>query len=64
MGMPAFVYRWFYGAHSLRSFERNILGLVGFKPVRHTIVGAVEGIGPRGRACRLRAMGRLGARAR
>lgn len=25
MGMPAFVYRWYFGTHSLKSLERNIL---------------------------------------
>lgn len=43
MGMPAFFYRFFYRAHSLKSFERNILKFVGIKPVAHSIVGNVEG---------------------
>jgi putative NADPH-quinone reductase len=43
MGMPAFVYRWFFGAHSLKSLERNILSFVGIKPVRSTVIGMVEG---------------------
>ena len=64
MGMPAFAYRWFFRSHSLRSFERNILGLVGFAPVRHTIVGAVEQGGARRQAHRLRRMERLGRSAR
>lgn len=43
MGMPAIFYRFYFGAHSVKSFERNILKLVGIKPVRHTLVGGVEG---------------------
>ena len=43
MGMPAFFYRFYFGAHSVKSFERNILKLVGVKPVRHTLIGGVEG---------------------
>ena len=43
MGMPAIVYRLYFGAHSVRSFERNILKLVGVRPVRADIIGAVEG---------------------
>jgi hypothetical protein len=43
MGMPAIFYRFYFGAHSVKSFERNILKLVGVKPVRHTLVGGVEG---------------------
>ncbi|HET9446998.1 MAG TPA: NAD(P)H-dependent oxidoreductase [Steroidobacteraceae bacterium] len=39
MGMPAFVYRWWFRAHSLRSLQRNILGFLGFRRVRATIVG-------------------------
>jgi len=43
MGMPAALYRWYFGAHSVRSLERNILGFVGVAPVRHTLIGMVEG---------------------
>lgn len=43
MGMPAFFYRFYFGAHSVRSFERNILKLVGIKPVERTLIGNVEG---------------------
>jgi putative NADPH-quinone reductase len=43
MGMPALLYRIFYGAHSLKSLERNILKFVGITPVRRSIVGNVEG---------------------
>jgi putative NADPH-quinone reductase len=39
MGMPAFVYRWYFLAHSVRSLERNILGFVGISPVHHTLIG-------------------------
>lgn len=41
MGMPALYYRLFYRAHSLKSFERNILGFTGIAPVRHSIVGSI-----------------------
>ena len=43
MGMPGFIYRFFYRAHSLKSLKRNILQFVGFKPVRCSIIGAIEG---------------------
>jgi putative NADPH-quinone reductase len=43
MGMPAFFYRFYFGAHSVKSFERNILQLVGIKPVDHSLIGSVEG---------------------
>jgi putative NADPH-quinone reductase len=40
MGMPAFLYRWYFRAHSLRSLQRNILRFVGFRRVRATIIGS------------------------
>lgn len=42
MGMPAAVYRYHYGAHSLRSLERNIFRFVGIAPVHHTLFGNVD----------------------
>lgn len=42
MGMPGFFYAFYYRAHSLKSLERNVLKLVGIRPVRHVIIGAVE----------------------
>lgn len=41
MGMPAFVYRWYFMAHGLRGLERNILNFVGIKPVRESLLGMV-----------------------
>jgi len=43
MGMPAFIYRWYFGAHSVKSLERNILRFAGIAPVRRSLVGMVEG---------------------
>lgn len=45
MGMPGIIYRWYYGAHALKMLKRNILGFVGFSPVRSTIHGMVEAVG-------------------
>jgi putative NADPH-quinone reductase len=42
MGMPAWAYRWFFRAHSLKSLQRNILAFCGIKPVRTTLVGMVD----------------------
>jgi putative NADPH-quinone reductase len=42
MGMPAWFYRWFFLAHSLKSLERNILRFSGIKPVRETLFGSIE----------------------
>jgi hypothetical protein len=43
MGMPALFYTVVYRAHSLKSLKRNILRFAGFAPVRHSIIGGVEG---------------------
>lgn len=42
MGMPAFFYRWYFRAHSLKSLERNILKFCGVSPVKETLIGMAE----------------------
>lgn len=64
MGMPAFVYRWYFRAHSLRSLKRNVLGFVGFSPVRETIIGGVGQFTPARAGRWLERMRRLGRSAR
>jgi putative NADPH-quinone reductase len=63
MGMPAAVYRWYFGAHSLKSLRRNILSFVGFKPVRSTLIGLVEGASAKRRAGWLAKLEKLGSAA-
>jgi len=63
MGMPAAAYRWFYRAHSVRSLKRNILNFCGIRPVRVSLVGAVEGAAAQ-RDKWLDKMARLGQKAR
>lgn len=43
MGMPAFFYRLYYRAHSVKSLARNVLQFCGIRPVRVTYIGMVEG---------------------
>lgn len=64
MGMPALMYRWYFGAHSLKSLERNILGFCGIGPVRESLIGLVEAGGPRKHEHWLETMRDLGRRAR
>lgn len=64
MGMPAFVYRWFFAAHSIRSLKRNILGFVGIAPVRDTLVGGAGKISPERAGALMARMRRLGGDAR
>jgi putative NADPH-quinone reductase len=42
MGMPELFYTLVYRAHSLKSLERNFMRIVGFDPVRHSVIGNVE----------------------
>ena len=42
MGMPAFFYRTYYRAHSVKSLKRNVLEFCGVSPVRTTLIGMVE----------------------
>mgnify|MGYP006431771367 CR=1 FL=1 len=62
MGMPAFVYRFWFLSHSLKNLERNILRFCGIRPVHSSLVGLVEGA-PARRERWLRRMAVLGARA-
>ncbi len=39
MGMPAFLYRWYFGAFGVRGFERSMLSFAGIKPIRESLFG-------------------------
>jgi putative NADPH-quinone reductase len=39
MGMPALMYRWYFGAYGLRGFERSMLSFAGIKPIRESLYG-------------------------
>lgn len=64
MGMPAFFYRWYFRAHSLKSLERNILGFCGIRPVRHTLIGLIENMNENKRKHWLERIRRLGTAGR
>lgn len=64
MGMPALAYRWWYGAHSLKSLERNILRFCGIAPVRATLfgmAGQTDQKAAQRHFSKVRALGRRGA---
>lgn len=42
MGMPVLAYRWWFGAHGLRSLKREILALSGLGPIHDSLFGSVE----------------------
>lgn len=64
MGMPGFIYRWYFGAHALKMLKRNILGFLGVAPIRSTLLGNVEGVSNERRARWLADMEVLGRTAR
>lgn len=39
MGMPAFIYRLYFGGYGVKSFERSVLRLCGISPVSETLLG-------------------------
>jgi NAD(P)H dehydrogenase (quinone) len=64
MGMPGFIYRWWFGAYALKMLKRNILRFMGVGPIHSTIHGYVEGVKTEQRAHWLsdaEALGRLAA---
>lgn len=63
MGMPAFVYRWYFRAHGLKSLKRNILRFCGFGPIGESLIGRVEAPSGAGRErwlAKMDALGRAG----
>ena len=42
MGMPALIYRVWFGAHAIKALKWNILRFCGFSPVAVTLHGMVE----------------------
>jgi len=64
MGMPALGYRYYFGAHSLKSLERNVLKFSGISPVRESLFGAVDSVSDTTRQKWLQRATRLGAAGR
>jgi putative NADPH-quinone reductase len=64
MGMPALAYRFWFGAHSLKSVERNILKFIGIRPVRASLYGMVDKAGDAKRRQWLEELRKLGREAR
>jgi len=42
MGMPALIYRWYFGAHGVKSLKRSILGFCGIGPIHLSLIGMIE----------------------
>ena len=39
MSMPVLLFRLYFGAFGLRSFERSMLSFAGIKPIRESLFG-------------------------
>lgn len=39
MGMPAWMYRWYFGAFGVRGFEKSMLSFAGIRPIRESLYG-------------------------
>ena len=63
MGMPAAVYRVYFGSHSLQALRRNVLHFCGIRPVRATVIGSVESMSQARRGVWLARVQQLGKRA-
>jgi putative NADPH-quinone reductase len=61
MGMPVFAYRWYFGAHGLKSLERSILGFAGIGPIRESLFGTIEQAGDGKRQAWIAKLRRLGS---
>ncbi len=64
MGMPAFIYRFWFRAHGLRGMERSILKFVGIAPCRESLFGLVDAASDDRRNGWLGEMRKLGAAAK
>ncbi|HUO97420.1 MAG TPA: NAD(P)H-dependent oxidoreductase [Rhizomicrobium sp.] len=62
LGMSAFAYRWLFGTQGVRGLTKGLLRFAGVKPVRRTLVGAIDGTSDRRKW--LTRMQEAGARAR
>jgi putative NADPH-quinone reductase len=64
MGMPGWLYRWYFRAHSVRALQRNILHFIGFRRVRATLIGNIGKLSKQARQDYLKELRQLGQRAR
>ena len=64
MGMPAFVCRWWFGAAGVENLRRGILGFIGIRPVRETLIGSAESLGAAGRQRWIEQLAELGRQAK
>ena len=62
MGMPGIIFAAMMDQAGLKAIERGVLGLSGFKPVKHSVLGGAEGASDKTREKWLAEMAVLGAK--
>jgi len=60
MGMPSLAYKLLFGSAALKAIEKGLFGISGFKPIKHTILGSVDGVSDSKRESWLAEMRKLG----
>jgi putative NADPH-quinone reductase len=60
MGMPALFFRLAYRAHGVMNLKTGILGYIGIRPVRVSLIGSVDAPSPKGRETWLGRMATFG----
>jgi putative NADPH-quinone reductase len=63
MGMPTWIYRWYFGAFGVRGFAKSVLSFAGIRPVRTTLYGGLASADAQQQAGWLEEMRRYGSRA-
>lgn len=61
MGMPAFIYRWYFGGHGVKSLTASILSFSGIGPITQNLIGMVEAMDGAKRERWLEKIRRLGS---
>lgn len=63
LGMRGYLYRWYFGALSVRALRRHILGFLGISPIRLEVIGSIAAMSDAQRSAVLGKMRSLGQQA-
>lgn len=63
MGMPGFIYKWWYGSYAVKNLKRNVLRFMGVGRVSYDVLGMIEAAGDARRKAWLDRYRELGKRA-
>jgi putative NADPH-quinone reductase len=63
MGMPGFIYKWWYGSYAVKNLKRNVLRFMGVGRISSDVFGMIEAAGDARRKAWLDRYRELGKRA-